>query len=88
MVNCFGVLNGCAGPCRNPGWIAHHEGRTTCGKKIRLHHLHLPSQAQSRQIFSGAGQCSRILVGGDDVYNPTPRQHGGEHATAGANIKG
>ena len=84
----YGVFQRRTGPCRNPGRVANNQRRTPGRKHVSLQHFNLAGHAEPRDIFIGAGDGARILVGGDHMRDTTAREHGGEHAGAGADIKG
>ena len=57
------------------------------GEQVGLQHLHLALCRESLQILMRAGQGARVGVGGDDLAYAAAGQHGGQHASAGANVK-
>ena len=81
-------LNGRAGPCGQPGRVAHHQRGLALGEQVLLLQLDAARQTQALQILARAGQRTRVLVGGHHALHTTARQHGRQHARAHAHIKG
>jgi len=76
------------GPRGYPRRIAHYQRRFACGKQVGLHNFHMPSQPEPRDVLAGARQRTRVLVGGNDAFDATARQHRSQHAGAGTDIEG
>ena len=64
------------------------SGARPSWKQIGLDDIDLPRQAKPGDILARARQGARVLVGGDDVLDPSPRQHRSQHAGSGADIEG
>src|SRR5690348_14812406 len=82
------TLYGRTRPRGYPGRVAHYEHRPPSGKEIRVHDFHLLRQPQALEVLASTCERTGIPVGGDHTSEAAAREHGGQHARPGANVKG
>jgi hypothetical protein len=53
-----------------------------------VHDFHLLRQPETLEVLASARERAGIPVGGDHTSEAAPREHGGQHARPGADVKG
>src|SRR5215472_1482464 len=81
------VFHGRARPRRNPWRVADNKPRATFGKKVRLHDIDTIRKPELSNVLTRTRQRAWIEIGGDHVFDATPRKYRGEHTGARTDIE-